>query len=141
MNILKTSVFIFCEPHSGKLWKAPQYITSDQITSPPTINDSSPTTFHHPQNNSASNHRLLSQAANHHPYDFPLLYHLLMLQNYCSKSYNDFFNMESRGVCGNFEPNQNIANFTMTPQVLLRILFEFVTVSTFSCSIYASLLF
>merc|ERR1711915_331730 len=45
--------------------------------------------------------------------DFPLLYHLLRLQNYCYNNYNDFLNMDGRGVCGSFENNQN---FTMTHQ-------------------------
>jgi len=113
-NQLDDSRSFYCSPQKpGNLWKSPQYITSDQIISQ-SINESSPSQFHHPHphNNSASNHPLPPQSG-HHPYDFPLLYHLLMLQNYCYNNYNDFLNMAGRGVCGSFENNQN---FTMTHQ-------------------------
>merc|ERR1712133_188095 len=67
-----------------KMWKSPQYVSQSEIPTAPSFESLhslplSPESDHH-----------------HHPYDFPLLYHLLMLQNYCYHGYQDFYNMECR---------------------------------------------
>ena len=81
------------------MWKSPQYVSQSQIPKTPeeTLQKS-------PSNQSApffdSPHSLpLSPESDHHhhSYDFPLLYHLLMLQNYCYHGYQDFYNMEYSG--------------------------------------------
>jgi len=77
-------------------WKTPQYVRPHQVSSPPQM---SPWMMSALTPQSSLSYPLplsppLLQSPPH-PLDFPLLYHLLMLQNYCHQNYQEFYQEQS----------------------------------------------
>ena len=89
------------EEPGQRMWKPAQIVPSHQIPASPIKYSDIPTSdnHHYPTIPLSPPHQVPPT-----PYDYPLLYHLLMLQNYCYHNFQDLYNFGQRGSCPSTSP-------------------------------------